>query len=122
MRAKTVNENVSFERGQDPKESMGIGDEEIRLVNKLDRLASNHGFEKVPLDPEDEEDGIRNIQRWYSKENECQIVLHNHENWAPGGYWINYEDLAGSGNDPAEMWLNPQEWEDHYGEDVIMGY
>ena len=25
MRAKTVNENVSFERGRDPKESIGIG-------------------------------------------------------------------------------------------------
>ena len=118
MRARTVNENISFERGADPKEAMGIGDEEIQIINKIDRLASKYGFEKVPLDPEDEEEGIRNIQRWYSNENECQILLYDHEDWNPGELWINHEDLAGSGNDPVEQWLNPLEWEGHYGEDA----
>jgi len=118
MRAKRVNENIKFERGLDPRESMGIGDEEIQMINKLDRLASKYGFEKVPLDPEDEKEGIRNIQRWYSNENECQILLYDHDDWKSSGYWLNYEDLFGSGNDPVEQWLNPQEWEDHYGEDA----
>ena len=34
MRARTVNEEVNFERGQDPKESMGIGG--INLADEYD--------------------------------------------------------------------------------------
>jgi hypothetical protein len=120
MRAKTVNENIEFERGRDPKESMGIGEEEIRLVNKLDRLARKYGFEKSPVTKEDLEEGIRIVQKWLNPEDETQIILYIDEEWTDGGYMINYEDLNGSGNDSADQWLDQEEWEYHYGEDAEM--
>jgi len=120
MRAKKVYEAVDFQRGQDPKEAMGIGREEIRLINKLDRLAQKYGFQKVPIEKTDEQDGIINIQKWFNPdpELEMQIMLYrdDDEDWEEIGYWINYEDLDGSGNDPVEIWLDPEEWEDHYGD------
>jgi len=119
MRAKTVYEAVDFQRGQDPKEAMGIGNQEIQLINKLDRLARKYGFQKVPLDKRDEQDGVINIQKWFNPdpELEIQIILYrdDDEDW-DGEYWINYEDLDGSGNDEAEIWLDPEEWEEHYGD------
>jgi hypothetical protein len=36
MRAKTVNENIRFERGQDPRQSMGVG--AIADADELDRI------------------------------------------------------------------------------------
>lgn len=120
MKARRVNENISFERGTDPREQMGIGDAEIQTINKLDRLARRYGFEKVELDPRDEEEGIINIQRWFDPEYEVQVLLYKHEDWKPGELFINWEDLEGSGNDSAEQWLDPNEWESHYGEDREM--
>ena len=46
MKAKTVNENVNFERGQDPKEAMGIGIKDFYGFVKFE--AEKHG-----LDPDD---------------------------------------------------------------------
>jgi hypothetical protein len=115
MRAKKVYEAVDFQRGQDPKEAMGIGNAEFQLINKLDRLAKKYGFQKVPLDKRDEQDGVINIQKWFNSENECQIILYIDEGWDEGYYWINYEDLVSSGNDGVEIWLDPENWEYHYG-------
>ena len=120
MRAKTVYEAVGFERGLDPKEAMGIGNEEIQLINKLDRLAKKYGFKKFPLDKGDEEDGIINIRKWFNPDPnfETQIILYRDEDWEEGGYWLNWEDREGSGNDPVEIWLDPEVWEEHYGGDI----
>jgi len=38
MRAQFVNENISFERGRDPKAVMGLGNEEDRIIGKLEEL------------------------------------------------------------------------------------
>ena len=110
---------AKFVRGQDPREQMDIGDVEAQTINKLDRLARKYGFEKAELDPRDEEDGIINIQRWFQPEDEVQILLYKDEEW-DSGLMINWEDLEGSGNDSAEQWLDPNEWEYHYGEDREM--
>lgn len=56
MRAKCVNENVNFERGQDPKGAMGIGDENIRKFNGKQAMIKNNYRELDPFinheDPE----------------------------------------------------------------------
>ena len=41
MRAKNVNENINFERGSDPKSSMGIG-RIAKAKNLLDEIYKNH--------------------------------------------------------------------------------
>jgi hypothetical protein len=48
MRAKTVNENQQFQRGQDPKESLGIGirNYEDYLNMKIRQLYPNENPEK----------------------------------------------------------------------------
>ena len=49
MRAKTVNENVNFERGQDPKKAMGIGYNDVEgYVNaKLKGMFPNKDLDSV---------------------------------------------------------------------------
>lgn len=53
MKAKKVYESIDFERGKDPKEVMGIGREDSRIINKLDTIAKNMGFSKE--EPTDDE-------------------------------------------------------------------
>ena len=48
MKAKFVFENVSFERGQDPKTAMGLG-----LMTKFDEFAKNALMKRTELDEED---------------------------------------------------------------------
>ena len=64
MRAKTVYENLSFERGGDPKDSMDIGETKERVIKKIMSLPS--GFSKRSRDPNQQDD--RNNQTgkfWY---------------------------------------------------------
>lgn len=54
MRARTVNEDVNFERGQNPKESMGIGGLDLaeEFDERLDGLKMQIGGIKVTEDEE----------------------------------------------------------------------
>lgn len=53
MIARLVSEAVSFNRGTDPKDAMGIGDSKARFINKLDLIAKKMGFEQELLEPEE---------------------------------------------------------------------
>lgn len=54
MRAKFVKENLDFERGQDPKKSMGIGDEAI--YQKISDMMLADGW--TPVDPHESDSAI----------------------------------------------------------------
>ena len=47
MRAKTVNEEVNFERGQDPKRSMDIGIPPPNVGEIMDLLIMDEYFEEI---------------------------------------------------------------------------
>jgi hypothetical protein len=46
MRAKTINESISFERGKDPKKTLGIG---ITLEQELDEKFDEDNYNKIEL-------------------------------------------------------------------------
>jgi len=46
MKAKFVYENMEFERGQDPKDAMGIGSDLFRYTKILDKFAEKWGFKE----------------------------------------------------------------------------
>jgi len=48
MKAKFVYEDVSFERGQDPKSALGLG-----IVGKFDKFAKGASMKRTELDDED---------------------------------------------------------------------
>ena len=49
MRAKTVNEEVNFERGQDPKRSMDIGIPPPNVGEIMDLLVMDEHFEGIDI-------------------------------------------------------------------------
>lgn len=46
-RLSSIKESVSFERREEPKDSLGIGNPDVRMINKIDRIAMSLGFQKV---------------------------------------------------------------------------
>ena len=72
MRAKTVNERINFERGQDPKKSLRIGDEYFK--QKLEEIKNKSGY----TNEEDFEDDQLIIyafndiyEKWKKSQNRC---------------------------------------------------
>ena len=51
MKAQFVFENIDFERGKDPKEAMGIGNEDHRMINSLDKMAKKIGMKLAHVSP-----------------------------------------------------------------------
>ena len=54
MKAKTINENISFERGKNPKEVLGIADPMLKEIKKYCRIVVKE-TSKVLKEMEDEE-------------------------------------------------------------------
>ncbi len=117
MRARTVNETVDFERGIDPKESMGIGNRKVQIINKLDRLAKKYGLVPAEFGPEHEEEAVINIRRWVLPEIESDDGVEVHlyrDKLSPDDpdYWeIFFSTPNGmSGNDGIDDWLDEETW------------
>ena len=116
MKAKTVNENVNFERGLDPKEAMGIGHEETQIIRKLDRLAKKYEFHEAPFGSQHEQEGIVNIKRWVNDEeyvdDEIEVLLFKDESVNQLGIYFN--GFNGDGQDPVDIWLHADTWENYF--------
>jgi hypothetical protein len=77
MKALKIYEALSFERNKDPKESMGIGSEEFRMVNKLDKELSPLGFIKNgKRDMRSQSDYMKSIESWIKKNDKTFIHLY----------------------------------------------
>lgn len=50
MRAKCVYEDISFERGKDPKDVLDIGDKGMRIYKKLSDIAKSLGIKETSID------------------------------------------------------------------------
>ena len=119
MKARLVSEAINFERDQDPREAMGIGDEQAQTISKLDRLAKKYGFVETPFGPEHEEEGIENIKRWerpYAwSDDPVEVVLFRQTGWDYDQMEIYFNTGYSDGQDDVDGWLRDEPWEYHFG-------
>jgi hypothetical protein len=117
-RLRNANESINFERGQDPREAMGIGHEETQIIRKLDRLAKKYEFHEAPFGPQHEEEGVINIKRWVNDEeyvdDEIEVLLFKDEENDQLGIYFN--GFNGDGIDPVDAWLHADTWENYFME------
>jgi hypothetical protein len=82
MKALKIYETLSFERKKDPKESMGIGSEEFRMVNEIDKELKPMGFIKTgPADMGSQSDYMRSLEEWKKSNNEKTKINFYFINW-----------------------------------------
>ena len=111
MRAKYVNENISFERGQDPKTSMGIGKAGNPFV--IDFMQEEYdadGRVDGPL-PED-----HSQDTWFEScdNQETIYVLNNWKTAVDGGYYF-YGHFKDESEEDSET-IHAPEFNDEYVE------
>ena len=104
MRARSVNENIRFERGQDPKDSMELGRKEVRVGNMMNKLALKYGFKEVEPEIQPE---IESIRKWELGDEDSTTILLFKE-----GKMLNvhFSDEYGDGVDDYEDWLDEETW------------
>ena len=119
MKARFVYEELDFERGIDPKESMGIGSEEVRAIKKIGRHAEARGFKEAEIGPQHEEEGIINIKRWlYHSEmtdDDIEVILYKEEGF-PYELMVYVATPQGDYQDSAEDWFDEITWDENLWE------
>ena len=92
MRAKTVNENVNFERGQDPRSVMDIGAPELAKIvfDAWEGNSLDGGFVKRRYVPEKVHEYLQNLQDGKFEETGSNVYRHPTRVW----YYFKGEDSS----------------------------
>ena len=95
---KKVDENINFERGQDPKDAMGIGSEFRRVERKLNKFLLGHGFVYV-----DE----KFSESFHGMNSSSNIIKWEHKRW-PSRYveLIDLRFYIGTNNEERNIMIN----------------
>ena len=114
LRKAGITESLDFERGRDPKESMGIGNKEAQAIKKIGKHAEARGFREAEIGPQHEEEGIINIKRWLyhsdMTDDDIEVVLYKEEDY-PDDLMVYVGGPNGDYQDSAEDWFNEITWD-----------
>jgi len=121
MRAKYIYENIEFERGIEPRDAMGIGDEGIKYTKKLDKIAKEMYFRK---DDYFHKADSTSIARWVGWRSESVLLSKDVKGYSI--YAVNAYSGATSKpiNDSRYFprWLNIEDWKDFFDRDSHNNY
>jgi len=132
VKAKFVYENMGFERGQDPKSSMGIGKKEFRLLTRLDAIAKNFGFERMPIEklkvldgPDPDPARFKDIALWVHSKYNYLVLFYERKRRADDdpdrfSVFTVYPKFGTRSEDdkPAEWFLDEKNWIIMFGPDI----
>ncbi len=81
MKALKIYETLNFKRFEDPKESMGIGNEEFKMINAVDKELKPMGLIKTgPADMGSQSHYMRSLEEWKkpggSKDRQTRVSLY----------------------------------------------
>jgi len=76
---KGFNESVSFERGKEPKEAIGIGNKDIQIADKIDKVISQLGFQRRPEISVSPLNHVQDIAEWWGPRGEICIFYRSLE-------------------------------------------
>jgi hypothetical protein len=123
-KARKIRESQDFTREGTPLEKMNIGNEDFRMIQKMDQMAKGFRFKKVdsPTTDYDLEEGYKILQKWEDYKGQW-IVLekqlddrHTLKYWASwrwkprkGGY------IGGKDTGLASPFLKKERWEEAFG-------
>jgi len=107
-----LNESISFERGRDPKEAMGIGDEGLRILNKLSTIAQSIGAEEIGIDDLNTKMvlgswRIPGVEGPIEGIDYGRIVLYRDQ---AGEYKVHTKGVRGTDVQQWQMWNSPRKW------------
>jgi len=101
----TIDESIEFERGVEPREAMGIGNEHEYLISRLDKIAKIHKMKKEVINANRYRDS-------WSMKNGGYISLIKSKtqpfdsNTKHPSYYIEYDTGVSYGNTTVEDWLD----------------
>lgn len=107
MKARFVLETIRFERGQDPKDAMNVGDPVVKMINKIDKVAKKFGFTKTNTIDKDKEEGVIIHQKWFNEDNTDATLYSSDDN---DELWFAINDSGNFVNDPARYWTHDTTW------------
>lgn len=108
-----VRENINFTRSQDPKVAMDVGFPSLKLIEKIDVLAKEYNFIKVPFNESDKKiNRPYLIQKWEKKGILLKTLILFSMNMESNFYTAYYNDDNGYTMVPPEKWFNKISWEE----------